>query len=182
MKTARYAATGFALGAGWGVLARVWMRLISTSPEFTWVGTLSIVLTAAVIGLTLGVVHAARRRGGSRWWRLLALSVPVLFLSPGIVLFPAAVVGGWGLRRGPLGRLLAALAVLSAPVILVVMSWQEVETTLTPYPENVFRLVLAAGGLVLGATAAWGTSGALGPWPRREPAASEVETGVTVAA
>ena len=107
MRTARYAAMGFALGAGWGVLARVWMRLISTSPEFTWAGTLSIVLTAAVIGLALGVVHAARRRGGSRWWRLLALSVPVLFLSPGIVLFPAAVIGGWGLRRGPVARLVA---------------------------------------------------------------------------
>ena len=181
MRTARYAAVGFALGAGWGVLARVWMRLISTSPEFTWAGTLSIVLTAAVIGLALGVVHAARRREGSPWWRLFALIVPVLFLSPGIVLFPAAVIGGWGLRRGPVARLVGAVAVLSAPVILVVMSWQEVETSLTPYPENVFRLVLAAGGLVLGATAAWGTSVALGPWRRREPAASEVRTGVTVA-
>ena len=134
MRTARYAAMGFALGAGWGVLARVWMRLISTSPEFTWAGTLSIVLTAAVIGLALGVVHAARRRGGSRW-----------FLSPGIVLFPAAVIGGWGLRRGPVARLVGAVAVLSAPVILLVMSWQDVETSLTPYPENVYRLVLAAG-------------------------------------
>lgn len=182
MRTARYAAMGFVLGAGWGVLARVWMRLISTSPEFTWVGTLSIVLTAAAIGLALGVVHAARRRGGSRWWRLLALTVPVLFLSPGMVLFPATVIGGWGLRRGPVGRLAAALAILSAPVILVVISWQEVETTLTPYPENVYRLVLAAGGLVLGATAAWGTSVALGPWRRREPVASVVDTGIAVAA
>ena len=182
MRTVRYAAAGFALGAGWGILARVWMRLISTSPEFTWAGTLSIVLTAAVIGLALGVVQAARQRGGSPWWRLLALIVPVLFLSPGIVLFPAAVIGGWGLRRGPVARLVGAVAVLSAPVILVVMSWQDVEATLTPYPENVYRLVLAAGGLVLGATAAWGTSVALGPWRRREPAASEVGTGVTVAA
>jgi hypothetical protein len=99
-----------------------------------------------------------------------------------MVLFPATVIGGWGLRRGPVTRLVGAVAVLSAPVILVVMSWQDVETTLTPYPENVYRLVLAAGGLVLGATAAWGTSVALGPWRRREPAASEVGTGVTVAA
>ena len=182
MRTARYAAAGFALGAGWGVLARVWMRLISRSPEFTWAGTLSIVLVAAVIGLGLGVVHAARGRGGSPWWRVLAVSVPVMFLSPGIVLFPAAVIGGWGLRRGPVGRFVAALAILSAPVMLVVMSWEEVERWVTPYPENVYRLVLAAGGLVLGATAAWGTSVALGPWHRREPAASEVDTGVTVAA
>ena len=181
MRTARYAAAGFALGAGWGVLARVWMRLISRSPEFTWAGTLSIVLAAAVIGLALGVVHAARRRGGSRWWRVLALIVPVMFLSPGIVLFPAAVVGGWGLRRGPAGRFVAVLAVLSAPVILVAMSWQEVESWVMPYPENVYRLVLAAGGLVLGGTAAWGTSVALGPW-RRASVASEIHTGVTVAA
>ena len=181
MRTARYAAAGFALGAGWGILARVWMRLISRSPEFTWAGTLSIVLAAAVIGLALGVVHAARRRGGSPWWRAVAVIVPVMFLSPGIVLFPAALVGGWGLRRGPVGRFVAVLAILSAPVILVAMSWQEVESWVMPYTENVYRLVLATGGLVLGGTAAWGTSVALGPW-RRASAASGIHTGVTVAA
>jgi hypothetical protein len=180
MRTLRYAAAGFALGAGWGVLARVWMRLISRSPEFSWAGTLSIVITAAVIGLALGLVQAARRRGASPWWRLLGLVAALIFLSPGIVLFPAALVGGWGLRRGRIGRVVAALAILSAPVILVVQTWQEVETWLTPYPENVYRLVLAVGGLVLGATAAWGTSVVLGPWRRREPASSEVGSPATV--
>ncbi len=68
----RGAALGFALGATWGVLARVWMRLISTEPEFSWVGTLSIVGLAAVLGAGVGVgrmprdVRAARRGGPSR--------------------------------------------------------------------------------------------------------------------
>ena len=100
MRTIRYASAGFLLGVAWGVAARVWMRLISTAPEFSWAGTLSIIGAAAIIGTALGIVHAARRRGGSGWWRLLALLVPVIFASPGIVFLPAVVIGGWGLRRG----------------------------------------------------------------------------------
>ena len=69
----RYAGLGIALGAGWGVLARIWMRQVSTIHNFSWTGTLFIVGLAALAGASLGLVHAARRRGGSRWWRLAAL-------------------------------------------------------------------------------------------------------------
>ena len=48
-RLARGAALGFALGAGWGVLARVWMRLITTDPEFSWAGTLMIVGLSACL-------------------------------------------------------------------------------------------------------------------------------------
>jgi hypothetical protein len=142
------------------------MRLISTAPEFTWAGTLSIIVAAAVAGLALGLVAAARARGGSRWWRLLYLVVPVLFAGAGLPLLPAVVVGGWSLRRGPIGNVLAAMAILSAPVILVAMTWNEVNTSLMPYPDNVFRGILGAGGLVLAGIAAWGSNVALGPWRR----------------
>jgi len=164
MRTLRYASAGLLLGVGWGVAARIWMRLISTSPEFSWGGTLSILLGAGIVGLALGVVHAARVRGRTGWWRLLYLLVPLLFAGAGLPLLPAVVLGGWGLRRGRFGRIVAGLAILSAPVILVVMTWDEVTYWLTPYPENIYRLVLAAGGLLLGGTAAWASSLALGPW------------------
>ena len=42
-------ATGFALGAGWGVLARVWMRQVTDAPSFSWSGTLFIIGLSALI-------------------------------------------------------------------------------------------------------------------------------------
>jgi hypothetical protein len=176
MRTFRYASAGFLLGATWGVAARVWMRVISTAPEFSWGGTLSIIGAAAVIGTALGVVHAARRRGGSAWWRLFALLVPVIFASPGVVFLPAVVLGGWGLRRGVIGRVVAVVAILSAPVLLIAATWDDVETTLMPYPDNVYRAVLAIGALVLAGTAACAASTALGPW-RTRPDSGIVEPG-----
>ena len=51
MRTLRYASLGFLLGFAWGVVARVWMRLITTAPEFSWVGTRGIIGTAGFAGL-----------------------------------------------------------------------------------------------------------------------------------
>jgi hypothetical protein len=167
MRTLRYAAAGFLLGVAWGVVGRIWMRLISTEPSFSWDGTLLLLGMAGIVGLLLGVIHAARRRGASGWWRLLYLPVPMLFVGAGIPLLPAVIVGGWGLRRRSWARVVAVLAIVSAPVILVVMVWDDVAASLMPYPDNVYRAVLAAGGLVLGGTAAWGSSTALAPWRAR---------------
>lgn len=164
MTAVRYAASGLVLGVAWAVAGRVWMRLIATEPAFTWAGTLLLVGMAALVGLALGLVHAARRRGASRWWRVLYGVVPVLFAGAGLPLLPAVVLGGWGLRRGALGRTLAVLAILSAPVVLVAITWDEVSGWLMPYPDTVYRAVLAAGALLLAGTAAWGSSVALGPW------------------
>jgi hypothetical protein len=164
--TARYALTGFLLGIAWGVVGRVWMRLISTEPAFSWQGTLLLVGAASLAGAVLGVVGAARRRGASGWWRLLYVVVPVLFAGAGLPLLPAVVLGGWGLRRGPIGRLVAALALLSAPVILIAITWDQVTGWLMPYPDNVYRAILAGGGLLLAGAAAWASTTALGPWPR----------------
>ncbi|HEU4330626.1 MAG TPA: hypothetical protein VFR40_05870 [Lapillicoccus sp.] len=177
MRSLRYASVGLLLGVGWGVAARIWMRLISTEPSFSWAGTLMILGMSGIAGLLLGLVFAARRRGGSRWWRLLALPVPLLFAGAGLPLLPAVVGGGWGLRRGPVARVVAVVALLSAPALLLYLTWQDVETTLNPYPDNVFRAVMAAGALLLSAAAAWGATAALGPWSSRVGTASQSEPG-----
>ena len=115
----RRALAGAGLGLMLGVAARIWMRLVATEPELTWAGTGFVLGAFAVAGLGVGVAAAARVQRRSRWTRLaLLLAVPV-FLSPGMVLAPALVVGGWGLRRGPKARLAAAAAVLLGPVMLV---------------------------------------------------------------
>ena len=84
-------AVGAVLGAGWGVLARVFMRLISTTPEFSWGGTLLIIGLSALLGAGIGVVAGARAAGRTRWWRLAPVPGLILFASPGIVLLPGAV-------------------------------------------------------------------------------------------
>lgn len=115
-------AAGCALGAGWGVLARIWMRLVSTAPEFSWAGTLLIIGFAALAGGLLGLVHAARRHGRRVWWRLVAVPGLVLFLGQGLVLLPALLLGGWAWAspRPPVLRAAAALPLLAVPILL----WQ----------------------------------------------------------
>ncbi len=110
-RLARGAALGFALGAAWGVLARVWMRLITTDPEFSWSGTLMIIGLSAVLGLGVGVVDAARRTGRSGFWTLAVVPGLLLLMSPGMLLAPAFLLGGlaWG-ARGRLARVVGLLA------------------------------------------------------------------------
>jgi hypothetical protein len=107
----RGAALGFALGTAWGVLARVWMRLISTDPEFSWVGTLSIVVLSAVLGAGVGVVRVARRTGRTSWWLVSVVPGLLLFMSPGMLLAPSFLLGG--LARGARGRALQVAGALA---------------------------------------------------------------------
>jgi hypothetical protein len=143
------------------------MHLVATQPEITVAGTAFILGVFSLAGVGVGLAVAAREAGRSPRWRLaLLLTVPV-FLSPGMVLAPALVLGGWGLRRGLLARLLAVAGVLTAPVALVAASWDEVQRTLMPYPDTVYLAVLGLGGAALAGALAWGGSLALGPWTPR---------------
>jgi hypothetical protein len=107
----RAVALGLGLGAAWGVGARIWMRLITTQPEFSWSGTLVIIGFSALLGLGVGVVHAARRTGRSIWWTLAVVPGLILFMSPGMLLAPSFLLGGlaWGAR----GRALRAVGVVA---------------------------------------------------------------------
>jgi hypothetical protein len=158
----RTVGAGLALGAGWGVLVRVYMRLVSTAPSFSWSGTLFIIGVAALAGAALGVVQAARVRRARRWWRAAALGALPLFAGPGMLLLPALVVGGWAWSgRGPvLLRVVAVLPLLAVPLEV----WQGLEPIdrLLLSPVTVFggfwllSLTLAAAGAVV-----------FRPWPQR---------------
>jgi hypothetical protein len=154
---------GLLLGAGWGIAARVWMRLVSTMPGFSWTGTLFIIGLAALAGGCLGLVHAAWRRGGSRWWRVAALPSLLLFFGPGVPCLPAYLLGGWawGSRRVP--AVLRALAVLpraGLPFYGWATSDWTVQQLISPYVAIggflVLEVALAAAGAVL-----------FRPWPKR---------------
>jgi hypothetical protein len=113
----RPAAAGLGLGVCWGIVARVWMRLISTDPEFSWAGTGMILAVTGVSGLVLGILSGVRRAGRSRWWRVLAVLCLPVFGGPGFVFLPAFVLGGllyvnrrWARIAGLAGIGLAELA------------------------------------------------------------------------
>jgi len=74
--------SGAGLGLVWGIAARIWMRLISTQPEFSIFGTAAILIISTVFGAWAGLAFAARRRGWRGWGHYLPRSLVVAFFIP----------------------------------------------------------------------------------------------------
>jgi hypothetical protein len=74
--------SGAGLGLTWGIVARVWMRLITTEPEFSIFGTAAILIIFTLFGLFAGLAFAARRRGWQGVGHYLPRSLAVLFFIP----------------------------------------------------------------------------------------------------
>ncbi|MDP1711757.1 MAG: hypothetical protein Q8K86_04795 [Candidatus Nanopelagicaceae bacterium] len=81
-----------------GIIARAWMRWISTDPEFTWSGTFFIVLAFVIFGAVHSLVFFAREGGWSsgrvNLIRIASifLSLP-LFVAAGSAMFPTVLTG-----------------------------------------------------------------------------------------
>jgi hypothetical protein len=111
--------SGAGLGFIWGIAARIWMRLISTHPEFSIFGTAAILVIATVFGAWTGLAFAARRRGWRRWGHYLPRSLVVAFFIPfgmfgGLPLMLTVLLATLGVtQRAVVGLwFLAVLAVL----------------------------------------------------------------------
>ncbi|MBI3429590.1 MAG: hypothetical protein HY050_05970 [Actinobacteria bacterium] len=79
-----------------GGLARIWMRWISTDPEFTWSGTLGIVIGFAVFGAVQSTVYTVRRKLQRSSLLLLVRVLGgifslQLFVAAGAVMFPTVL-------------------------------------------------------------------------------------------
>ncbi len=111
-------------GLVWGIDARLWIRFITTDPEFSWTGTLFIVIGFGIAGLAQSGAYLGRR-AGLRRSRMTVLRV-VTFASllplgmaaggpmfPAIVLAPLAIThADWS---GRMRRLVGAVALI--PVV-----------------------------------------------------------------
>ena len=87
-----------------GVLARVWMRLISEDPQFTWSGTFFIVGGFAVFGFAQSVVAVARGRVARRrtltvFRAIGGVATLPLFAAAGALMFPTVVGAGLAIAR-----------------------------------------------------------------------------------
>ncbi len=153
------------LGAGLvtGVGARVFMRTVTTDPEFSWSGTAFIVGGFGVAGVVLGAVAFARGRAASPWWRLSSAPCVVLLLGPGVLLVPTALACGLAQsRRGtPVVRRIASLAAVGAatPVVVLGRTPADVVDLLVPVPSLVL-VVMAMGRGVAEVVRPWPTRGA----------------------
>ncbi len=107
-----------------GVLARLWMRLIAVRPEFTWAGTLGIIIGFTIFGLTQSLGALARRRGWRPWATRVTRGAGVigmlpLFVAAGAQMMPTVVFGGlavwqvdWPTRARVVCAVVAALPAL----------------------------------------------------------------------
>ena len=119
-------ATGLFGGLSLGVAARAWMRFIAEDPEFTWNGTIFILLAFTVFGFTQSVAAVARQRARRRWIstasRVLgAIGFMPLFVGAGAIMLPTVVGGGLAVSRADWRRVPRAICVIGAlgPVVLV---------------------------------------------------------------
>lgn len=115
---------GAVAGLSVGVIARLWMRWISTDPEFTWAGTIGILVGFTMFGGIQAGAAAYRRGDRSRRRTTLvrvvsgALSMGI-FGAAGAVMFPTVVFGGlavWRRDWWPAARVIAGLAALPLAV------------------------------------------------------------------
>ena len=113
-------------GAALGVVARCWMRLITDDPEFSWSGTIFIVLAFTVAGAGHGVAWAVRRAGVRRRWSTTArvaagvLTLPI-FAGAGAMMLPTVFGASVATARTDwprAARLAAALVAIPVPIII----------------------------------------------------------------
>jgi len=83
-----------------GVIARAWMRWISTDPEFSWSGTLGIVIGFTIFGAIQATVYVVRKK------RLAILARGIgtifslqLFVAAGAIMFPTVLTLSLALWR-----------------------------------------------------------------------------------
>ncbi len=110
-----------------GVIARAWMRWITTDPEFTWSGSIFIVLGFVLFFTGHSLVLLGRKKGWSRTWLTVARVIAAIlslgvFGAAGASMFPTVLTASLGLGRTdwprPVRRVLIVLSLI-IPVFIV---------------------------------------------------------------
>lgn len=123
-------AGGLLAGLAWGVGARLWMRFISVSLEFTWSGTIFIIIAFGLVGLAQAGAYLGRRAGLPRRaltvLRILGvISVLPLGFGAGAAMIPTIILAAlaWTHREWPTWLRGALAAVALAPAVATALSF-----------------------------------------------------------
>ncbi|MDH4077610.1 MAG: hypothetical protein OEW29_16895 [Acidimicrobiia bacterium] len=132
-------------GAALGAVARWWMRLLSDDPEFSWNGTIAIVVVFTVAGA--GHALADRTRQTRRRWATLGRVVGGiltlgLFVAAGGMMLPTVAGGSLAVWRRDWPRWTRALPAAVALPVPVSIAGKAVDDGLSP--GRVLGLVLFA--------------------------------------
>lgn len=149
---------GAGLGLAWGFAARIWMRLIATTPAFSIPGTAAILIITTLFGAWVGLAYAARRRGWRGWRHYVPRGLVVFFFLPfgiagGLPLMLTVLVATLGITQ----HAVVGLWVLAALVTLVTVATDvEIPTMITvSVPAGAFVLTLWAWRIRRGLGTGW---------------------------
>ena len=118
---------GFFAGLILGGIARAWMRWISDDPEFTWSGSLGIVIGFAIFGAVQAFVYSFRQRPRSKSASIIVRSLGVifslqLFIAAGAIMLPSVLTASlarWRTNWKSWIRIVLGLASLTAWLVIV---------------------------------------------------------------
>jgi hypothetical protein len=145
---------GAGLGLVWGIAMRVWMRFISSNPEFSVEGTAFILAASAIAGSVNGLARHRRSAGGQGWWRLSLLTL-LLLGAAGAVMWPTVILWAIAIGRKRPWWLVAPLLVAGALVQIPVVD----ETILADWRRGALVASLAVVWYIpMLAAEAWGFS------------------------
>ena len=124
---------GFLAGLVLGTIARAWMRWISTYPEFSWGGTLGIVIGFGIFGAVQAAVYLYRRGKHAKWRVNVARGFGVffslqLFIAAGAMMFPSVVMASLAVWRDSWKKWIRILlAIFSASLIIIIIKAEIVD-------------------------------------------------------
>ena len=143
----------FLIGIAFGVVARMWMRLIAPDPEFTVSGTLGIVVGFGLLFAGAGLSLAAHRNGWRRTPLGVARGIGCILILPafgaaGGLAFPSVVLGALAVARWDLRIPLRAVFALVAVAVTVIVACTQI-------PADDLSAVRTVVGMVLYPVLLW---------------------------
>ena len=95
---------GLLAGLLLGIIARAWMRWVSTDPEFSWGGSLGVVIIFGIFGMIQAIVFSYTQKPHQRSRKRVVRAIGVffslpLFMAAGAVMFPTVLTASLALWR-----------------------------------------------------------------------------------